>query len=98
MIKLFNKFVYESKRVVTDVIIAVLIVLVYLSNFYQNFPAPLQLVSIKILLVSMGFIHAHVTRKLAFPKINWNEEGINAKSILVTALYIIFIYAYSIGG
>ena len=86
------------KRIAFDLVIVFSILLLYLSRFYEYLPSPVQLVSIKVLLVSLGFMHAHITRKIAFPSVDWNYEGINAKTILVIALYITFIYAYASGG
>lgn len=88
----------QVKRILLDLIIVLIILSIYASRVYENFPAPLQLISMKVLLVSAGFMHAHITRKIAFPSVDWNSEGLNAKSILVIALYIIFIYAYAQAG
>lgn len=86
------------KRIVLDLTIALFLLLLYLTRFYEYLPAPVQLISVKVLLVSMGFIHAHITRKLAFPKVQWEEERLNAKTLLVITLYAVFIYAYAQGG
>lgn len=90
--------VRELKRVFVDVCIALALLLLYLTRFYEYLPAPAQLIFIKALLVSMGFIHAHITRKLAFPHVKWEEERLNAKTVLIIAIYVVFIYAYSQGG
>lgn len=87
----------QIRRIALDLAIAFIFLLIYASQLYQVLPAPLQLVSVKIFLVSMGFIHAHITRKLAFPSVNWEEE-FNAKTLLIIALYCVIIYAYASGG
>lgn len=88
----------QVKRLYFDLAVAFSLLFLYLTKFYEYLPAPVQLVSIKVLLISIGFMHAHITRKLAFPSVDWDREGINAKTILVIALYIVFVYAYAIGG
>ncbi len=87
----------ETKRIIFDLLIAALLVFVYTTGFYEELSSPLQLVSLKILLVSMGFIHAHITRKLVFKKVNWNGDWTPQK-IIVIGLYIVIIYAYAQGG
>ncbi|MGC8869622.1 MAG: hypothetical protein ACP5PT_00830 [Brevinematia bacterium] len=88
----------QLKRILIDVIIVLIILLIYITKVYELFPNPLQLLSLKVILVSAGFMHAHITRKIAFGKVDWDKEGINAKSLLVIVLYAVFIYAYSQGG
>lgn len=89
--------VENIKRTIFDVLVFALLILFYMTEFYVHLPQPIQLVALKALLVSMGFLHAHVTRKLAFGTINW-ESGLNSKSILAIILYVVIIYAYAIGG
>lgn len=88
----------QVKRIFLDLVIAVCLMVLYGFKLYEYLPAPLQLIGVKALLVSLAFIHAHITRKLAFPTIDWDKEGINGKVILAIALYVAFIYAYSQGG
>ena len=87
---------FQLKRVAFDVALF-LIVLALL------FAAPItmagwQLILFKALLVSGGFLHAHVTRKLAFPYIDFNKTCDPMNKALVIALYVIFIFAWSRGG
>lgn len=88
----------QVKRVLVDVLLLITIMLIFSSKVYESFPAPLQLISMKALLVSAGFLHAHITRKLAFPTVNWDLEKFNPKNVVVIVLYVMFIYAYSQGG
>lgn len=81
-----------------DILLFAILLTLYLTKFYEALPPPVQLVSIKVLLVSAGFLHATVTRKLAFPKVDWQNEKFTPKNVLVIVLYIIIIYAYSQGG
>jgi len=88
----------QLRRVAYDLLLALVLLFVYGFELYKYLPAPLQLISVKILLVSLGFLHAHITRKLAFPAVDWELEEVNAKNLLVIALYVVFIYAYANAG
>lgn len=85
------------RRTLFDFAIFVSLIVVYATEFYSNLSQPLQLVFLKALLVSMGFLHAHITRKLAFGNIEWGER-FTPKSILAILLYAVIIYAYATGG
>ena len=58
----------------------------------------LELFLYKALLVSAGFVHAHVVRKIAFPSVDWKSTEAPYLKVLVIAMYVIFIFAYSRGG
>jgi hypothetical protein len=85
------------KRTWLDVVLGILIAMFYLSGVYESFAPPLQLITLKIVLVSMGFLHAHAIGKLAFPKVDWNGEFASSH-LLRIVLYASVIYAYSQGG
>ena len=67
-------------------------------------PQTLQLVFYKMLLVSTGFLHAHIMRKLAFPSVSWiSDDGVDPKVVaplkyLTIGIYVIVIWAYARGG
>jgi hypothetical protein len=88
----------QLNRLKIDLLISTALILIYTTGFYNYLPAPVQLLSIKVLIVSIALIHAHISRKLLLPSVDWNNEGLNAKTILVIALYVIFIFAYSQAG
>jgi len=91
-----------------DVIIAILFTAVYASGFYKDFPAPLQLVAFKVLLVSLAVIHAHIVGKILFGPGMWRGPDSACKcgrpgrltpsQLARIMLYALFIYAYSTGG
>ena len=58
----------------------------------------LELLMFKAIQVSAGFLHAHIMRKLAFPKINWYDDDRSWLKGLVIALYVIVIFSYARGG
>lgn len=94
---MLKKISSQTGRLVLDVIIAAGLIAIYATEIYQILPGPLQLVSLKIVLVSLGFIHAHLIGKLAFAKVDW-PGSIDAPKVLRIALYVVVIYAYSVGG
>ncbi|MBI3584217.1 MAG: hypothetical protein HY096_09770 [Nitrospinae bacterium] len=94
-----NSYISAIKRVLPDSILLIILVFLLFTDFYKILSAPAQVLISKMLLVSTGFIHAHITRKLAFPSVDWEDpDDDRMKKLLVIALYVIFIYAYSIGG
>jgi hypothetical protein len=94
-----NKRFNSTRRVLPDSIILIILLVMLMSGFYKFLPGPLQVLISKIILVSTGFIHAHITRKVAFPEVDWNDSNDDKmKKALVIAIYVIFIYAYAQGG
>ena len=58
----------------------------------------LELFLYKMLLVSAGFLHAHIIRKIAFPYIDFRTSKIAAHKAMVIVLYTIIIFSYARGG
>ena len=85
------------KRLVLDIGIFTLILAMFLSGVHTHLPAALQTAALKSLLVSAGFMAAHITGKLAFPKVDWQAPWLPAHAVRI-ALYVVVIYAYAIGG
>ncbi len=52
----------------------------------------------KGLYVTCGFLHAHITRKLAFNYIKFSEERRWDNNALVIVLYAVIIYSWAHGG
>ncbi len=88
----------EIKRILPDLIVFGVLFITYFTGFYKHFEPPVQLVSLKMLLVSMGFVHCHMIRKIAFGKVDWDEKSFTPKKLLIIVLYAVFIYAYAQGG
>lgn|SRR3990167_7859812 len=95
-ITLLNAWV-EVKRVFADVVVVAGIMLIYILGLYTLLPPSLQLVALKSLLVSMGLLTAHISGKLLFPKMNW-DCPMTAGHYARIALYVVCVYAYSVGG
>jgi len=85
----------EIKRVIFSLFIAA----IFMSAMgLFSLPPALQLLSFKAVLVSLAFTHAHIVGKLAFPQVNWDESMIRPVHYVRVLLYVVFIYAYSLGG
>ena len=92
---------HQVRRVLPDVALFSIVGYVLLMGLYKFLPAPVQVVMMKALLVSCGFLHAHITRKIAFPAIDWDSDSNSddgMKRLLVVVLYAVIIYAYAHGG
>lgn len=89
---------YNLKRISLDVILFLATLGLFAIHQYASLPAPLQLLALKAMLVSGGILHAHIARKLIFPKVDWTSEKITGNIIAALIFYIIIIYAYAIGG
>ena len=85
------------KRISTELFLFGVLILLFFTGLALNLPPTAQWVLSKVICVNMGFLHAHIMRKLAFPKIDW-QGGLNAGVLLVVSLYCIFVLAYAIGG
>jgi len=86
------------KRVWADIALFVLIVCFFAIHQYTHIPPPLQLLSLKAMLVSAGILHAHIARKLLFPKVNWDNIKLTGGLYVAIVFYIVIIYAYAMGG
>jgi|AGTN01.3.fsa_nt_gi hypothetical protein len=94
-----KSFFINIGRVSHELAISASLLFFYLSGAYAGFPATVQTIALKATLTSLGFIHAHITTKLAFPTIDWaNDKKDKMEKILRIVLYFVFIYAYAQGG
>jgi hypothetical protein len=87
----------QSKRLVMDFVIAAALLAFYFTGVYALAPGPIQLISLKMILVSLGFMHAHLMGKWAFKKVEWGGD-LDALKLMRISLYVVVIYAYSTGG
>ena len=52
----------------------------------------------KLIFVSAGIVHAHISRKLIFPYIKFADEKDWTNNLMIIAWYITIIFAWSRGG
>lgn len=86
------------KRISLDLVLFAAVLILFALHSYVVLPAALQLLALKAMLVSGGVLHAHIARKLIFPKIDWTSGKITSTVLVAIAFYVIIIYAYAIGG
>lgn len=94
-------YLLQVGRVTHELIGAGILIFLYLSGIYVQFSPTIQTIMLKATLVSLGFIHAHVTGKICFPKVCWKgtcDEDDGLIKFLRIALYVVFIYGWSHGG
>ena len=96
----FGEFLGGSKRVGFDLVIFAFVVFVFFNGLYESLSNPLQLLLLKIVLISAGALHAHYMGKFFFSKINWDLKITEQKGAYFArvGLYIIIPICYSIGG
>lgn len=93
-----NSILFNVRRVVFDLVLFVGLINLYLNSWYQIIPPALETLSYKALLVTSGFLHAHIVGKLAFPKVIWDSNEQNMLKALRILLYAVFVYCYSFGA
>lgn len=89
------------KRIWFDLILMVAITAIFLTHVYELAPPAMQLTLLKIILVSMGFIHAHVIGKIVFNvKLDWATpwEMASMAHVIRGIMYVAFPICYAIGG
>lgn len=85
------------KRLLIDIILVVIITALFMTEAYELLPNPMQLVALKMLIVSMAITHAHIVGKLLFGTVSWAGE-LRTHHFARLALYVTFPICYSIGG
>lgn len=93
-----QRMIKALKRVSYDLIVLGSIITLFMFRIHELFPAPIQTIMMKGTLISCGFLHAHITRKLCFGSVDWESCEQSDKKLLVIVLYVIFIYAWAQGG
>jgi len=58
----------------------------------------LGIVAVKFLLISMGICHAHITRKLLFHYIDFENEKDWSNNLMIIAWYVVVIWGWARGG
>jgi uncharacterized membrane protein len=105
MKEFWNDIWFNVKRVYPDIISLVsvfgLMFLLPTSTFESPDPK-MGLISVflaKLMFISAGILHAHITRKLMWPYIDFNDEKQSVMSkVLVVAWYSVIIWGWARGG
>jgi hypothetical protein len=91
------RYANDFKRLWFDLVLLVGLLAFLGFDFYEHFPTPIAVICVKALNISIAVIHATITRRLLFQKVDW-EGGINAKVLVSCIFYALFIFGYSIGS
>lgn len=96
---MFNRIIKQIGMVSHELILSGILLGMYLSGSYLALAPTLQTVMLKATLVSLGFIHATIANKIAFPAINWGDaDEDKTDKIRAIVLYGVFVYSYAMGG
>jgi hypothetical protein len=98
-----NDFLWNFKRIVFDALglIAIFLIAVFLPPSLMSEIAKAGLLSIfmaKFIFVSAGIIHAHISRKLLWPYIDFNKNNDWTNNLMIIAWYVTIILSWSRGG
>lgn len=96
-------FLKKLSRVGFDVfaLITIILLMFFMPADFLPVEAKAGLVSIfitKFILVSAAVVHAHITRKLLFPYIDFSEEKDLSNNLMIVAWYVIIIFGWTRGG
>jgi len=91
------------KRISIDalMLLGVFLIAFFAPDVILPATAKLGLISIffsKLVFVSAGIIHAHISRKIIFPYINFALEKDWSNNLLIIAWYVTIIFAWARGG
>lgn len=70
----------------------------FIEGVYRFAPAPLQLISVKVILVSGAILHAHIAGKAIFGSVRWNSANWTPGHAARLVFYAILPIAYAFGG
>lgn len=98
-----KNFFRKLGRVGFDVLalLTIILLMFFIPNDFLPVEAKVGLVSIfvtKFILVSSAVIHAHITRKLLFPYIDFSHEEDLSNNLMIIAWYVIIIFGWTRGG
>jgi hypothetical protein len=98
-----KKFLRKASRVGFDALalITIVLLMLFIPNDFLPVEAKAGLVSIfvtKFILVSAAVVHAHITRKLLFPYIDFSHEEDLSNNLMIIAWYVIIIFGWTRGG
>jgi hypothetical protein len=103
MWKNFIEWLKGVQRVSFDILslLFVFLIAVFVPDMIFPEMAKIGLLSIfisKLIFVSAGIIHAHISRKLIFPYINFSKDEDWTNNLMIIAWYVVIISAWARGG
>lgn len=94
----YQIFKLETGRVIFPIVLSAVVASILFYVRLSSEMNGLQLFLYKVGLANAGFLNAHIVRKFAFPKIDWEDNKCMMLKILIIVLYVVFIYCYTVGG
>jgi len=97
MTEFFANFWWNLKRVYVDtvVLIGIIIAIVFFPALESGLIA---LGLAKLMFISAGILHAHITRKIMWPYIDFNKDGDLMQKVMVVVWYAVIIWGWARGG
>jgi len=97
MTEFFANFWWNLKRVYVDtvVLIGIIIAIVFFPALESGLIA---LGLAKLMFISAGILHAHITRKIMWPYIDFNKDGDLMQKVMVVVWYAVIIWGWAKGG
>lgn len=97
MNEFFKNFWFNVKRTYLDTLALVLII-VGINYLPPPESGIMTLALAKLLFVSAGILHAHITRKVMWPYIDFNKDTDLVKKVMIIAWYVVIILGWTRGG
>ena len=97
MNEFFKNFWFNVKRTYLDTI-ALLLIIVGINYLPPLESGIMTLALAKLLFVSAGILHAHITRKVMWPYIDFNKDTDLVKKVMIIAWYVVIILGWTRGG
>jgi len=97
MIKFFSGFWFNLKRVYVDILVLFGIVA---STIFLPTPESglVALCLAKLMFISAGIVHAHVTRKILWSYIDFSKENDLMQKVMIVMWYAVVIWGWARGG
>lgn len=93
----FKNLWFNVKRTYLDTI-ALLLIIVGINYLPPPESGIVTLALAKLLFVSAGILHAHITRKIMWPYIDFDKDTDMWKKGMVIAWYVVIILGWTRGG
>jgi hypothetical protein len=100
----WSNFVFNFKRLWPDVTVLISIFLVLFlipTDFFLSDSPKMGLLSIfigKLMFISAGIVHAHITRKILWQYIDFSADADPLRKVMIIGWYLIIIFAWARGG
>jgi len=88
----------ETLRLLFDLLLIAVGMWFFIEGAYRFAPNPLQLIAVKVILVSGALAHAHIAGKAIFKSVNWNSSNWTPAHVARLVLYAIVPISYAFGG